>query len=56
MCFFARGLSATLPSRLVVLAVEGVEVRAKAMLAGKTARRKVTIEDLKTEDLKTIVI
>jgi len=51
MCFFAWVLSATLPSRLVVLVVEGVEgveVRAKAMLAGKTARRKVTIEDLKT--------
>jgi len=48
MCFFAGVLSATLPSRLVVLDVEGVEVRAKAMLAGKTARRKATIEDLKT--------
>jgi hypothetical protein len=27
--------------------LEGVEVRAKAMLAGKTAKRKTTIEDLK---------
>jgi hypothetical protein len=48
MRFLARVLSATLPSRLVVLPVEGVDVRAKAALADNTARRKAIIEDLKT--------